>query len=289
MNKYLRLFILPLTAAIWVATPVLAADETAPAAAAAPAEKPAIFADLETLIGVIRGKVEAAAGEITPAELKDEMSQFDSIIAKYPDAKPEERAGVLWAKALLCLQVFEDYDQCAAIVRSFKTDYPGTEFAMKADTILAEVEKERKSQAFRDSLVVGCEFPGVEGKSIDGKAVGTTALKGKVVLIDFWATWCPPCRGEIPHVLAAYEKYHAKGFEVISVSLDRDEEALTKFVAEKKLLWPQIYEGAAEIAEKFGVESIPTTYLIGADGKIVGRDLRGEELSEKLEELLGGK
>lgn len=90
-------------------------------------------------------------------------------------------------------------------------------------------------------------------------------------------------------MLAAYEKYHAKGFEVVAVSLDRDEAELKKFIEEKKMVWPQIFEGASEIAEKFGVEAIPTTYLVGADGKIVARDLRGEDLAKHLDVLLAGK
>lgn len=291
MYKFLRLLVLPLAAALATAVSLSAADESAPAAAvpAASDAKPPIFVDLEALIGTVRSKIEAAQGAIDASALKAEMAQFDAIIAKYPDAKPEERAGVLWAKALIYLQVFEDYDQCAAIVRTFKTDYPGTEFAAKADVIIAEIEKERKAQEFRDSLVEGREFPGLEGKALDGKPVGTATLKGKVVLIDFWATWCPPCRAEIPNVLAAYEKYHAKGFEVIAVSLDRDEADLKKFVEEKEMPWAQIYEGASEIAEQYGVESIPTTYLIDADGKIAARDLRGDDLEKKLEELLGAK
>ena len=88
-------------------------------------------------------------------------------------------------------------------------------------------------------------------------------------------------------MLAAYEKYHAKGFEVLAVSLDRDEAELKKFIAEKKLPWPQIYDGAEALAEKFAIEAIPTTFLVGADGTIVATELRGDALAKKLEALLG--
>jgi thiol-disulfide isomerase/thioredoxin len=260
-----------------------------PAAKIEPAAKSPIITGLETLFGEIKAKIAAADGKITAAQLGGDLERFDAIIAKYPGAKPEEKAGVLWMKAMLFIQVFEDYDQGAAIVRRFKTEYPTTEFAAKADEVLASIEKDRKAQELRKSLVAGATFPGVEGKSLDGSAVSTAALKGKVVLVDFWATWCPPCREEIPNVVAAYEKFHAKGFDVLAVSLDQDEAELKKFIAENKMPWVQIFEGADAIAEKFGIESIPTTYLIDADGKIVATDLHGDALAKKLEELLGGK
>ncbi len=291
MNHPYRIFALAL-AGLGAATLQHAAEDPAapaPAPAVAPAEQSPILADLEKLVGGIRTKLEAAKGEIEPAQLATELAEFDAIIAKHPDAKIEERAGVLWAKALLCLQVFEDYEQAATIVRRFKTEFPGTEFATKADEILAAIDQDRKAQEFRSTLAVGAPFPGLEGKGLDGAVVSTSKLKGKVVLVDFWATWCPPCREELPNVLAAYEKYHAKGFEVVAISLDRDEEELKKFIAEKKMPWPQIYAEASEIAEKFGVESIPTTYLIGADGHIVARDLRGDALEKHLEVLLAKK
>lgn len=251
----------------------------------APAEKSPILKELEQLVAGIGDKLKAAQGELTAAQLSDELAQFDAIVKKYPDAKPEERAGVLWAKTLLYLQVLEDYEQAAATVRRLKTEFPSTEFATRNDEILAAIEKDRKAAELRKSLVAGAEFPGIEGKALDGAAVSTAAFKGKVVLVDFWATFCPPCRDEIPRVLAAYEKYHAKGFEVLAVSLDQNEADLKKFVEEKKLPWPQIYEGADAIAEKFGIESIPSTYLLGTDGKIIAVGLRGEALAQKLEEL----
>ncbi len=304
---------------------------------AAPAEKTPILADLEQLVGNITAKLKATDGVLPPAELAADMAQFEAIIAKHPEAAADEKAGVLWTKALLYLQVFDDFEQGEAIVRRFKAEYPTTEFATKSDEILAQISQERvlsslrKAVAARDfdgavaivnrvkteqptselakksdellaaierqrkadtassALVVGAAFPGLEGKAIDGTAVSTAALKGKVVLVDFWATWCPPCREELPNVLAAYEKFHAKGFAVVAVSLDRDEAELKKFVEEKKMPWPQIYEGANALAEKFGVESIPTTYLVDAEGKIVATDLRGDALEKLLEKLLGGK
>jgi thiol-disulfide isomerase/thioredoxin len=111
-----------------------------------------------------------------------------------------------------------------------------------------------------------------------------------VVLVDFWATWCGPCVGELPNVLAAYGKYHDKGFEVIGISLDQDEIALKSFIKAKGMVWPQYFDGKGwdgKLCQKYGVISIPETFLLDQEGKIVAKELRGPALDEKLAEMLG--
>ncbi len=126
-------------------------------------------------------------------------------------------------------------------------------------------------------------------KDLDGHEVDLAAMKDKVVLVDFWATWCGPCIEEMPNVIAAYEKFHSSGFEVIGISLDQDKEALKSYLESNSMPWPQYFDGKGwenELAGQYGITGIPATFLIGKDGKVAATDLRGPALEEKIAELL---
>ena len=113
--------------------------------------------------------------------------------------------------------------------------------------------------------------------------------KNKYTLVDFWASWCGPCRMEMPNVVAAYAKYKAKGFGVVGVSLDSNLESWKKGISDLKITWPQMSDlkgWQCEAAKLYGVRSIPATVLVAQDGTIVARDLRGEDIAAKLAELL---
>ena len=129
----------------------------------------------------------------------------------------------------------------------------------------------------------------ISGTLLDGQAFDPATLAGKVVLVDFWATWCGPCVAEIPNMLAEYEKYHDKGFEIVGISLDQDRAALEAFVAERKIPWPVLHEGDAgggnPLAEFYGISGIPQFVLIGRDGNVITLDVRGEKLGQRLAEL----
>jgi thiol-disulfide isomerase/thioredoxin len=126
--------------------------------------------------------------------------------------------------------------------------------------------------------------------AVDGREVDLAKLRGKVVLIDFWATWCGPCIGELPHVLEAYRKFHDKGFEIVGISFDQDKAALERLTKERGMTWPQYFDGKGwknDFGVKYGIRGIPAMWLIDQQGKVATTNGR-QDLAGQVEKLLAG-
>ena len=246
--------------------------------------------ELKQLIEKVQAKLHE--GKKTEQDLADELKEFDTLLKAHEKEKTDDVAQILFMKAILYLQVIDDTDKAKELVKKLKKDFPETRPGKQADEILASIDKGEASKKIQRALAVGTKFPDFKEKDINGKPISISDHKGKVVLVDFWATWCGPCIGELPNVLATYDKHHKNGFDIVGISLDKDLDRLKSFTNEKKMTWQQFFDGKMwenKLATIYGVNSIPATYLLDRTGTIIGKDLRGEELEKAVADALAKK
>ena len=155
--------------------------------------------------------------------------------------------------------------------------------------LLAAVHQNTVSMKSERRMKIGSEPIAFDVTSITGHKISPEQYKGKVLLLDFWATWCAPCKHEMPSVKKVYGKYKDKGFEIVGISLDKSRGDLDRYLSANNIQWPQYFDGKYwqnEIAVKYGVQSIPATFLIDKKGKIRYKSLRGNQLEVAVKELL---
>ena len=177
-----------------------------------------------------------------------------------------------------------------------KVAYQGRKITVLYDFVGAEAnlemqeQEEQEEQEDKDSIIVGKPFSELEFEDLKGNTVNINRLKGKVVLIDFWATWCGPCTAEIPNLLSVYEDFKDKGLEIIGISLDKDRQRLDDYLEKHEIQWPNYYDGKGwdnEISSRFGVHGIPKIILIDREGIVRKIGLRGDRIREAVAGLFG--
>ncbi|MEI6862089.1 MAG: TlpA disulfide reductase family protein, partial [Verrucomicrobiota bacterium] len=224
------------------------------------------------------------AGAHTAEDYAGELRQMEALLAAYA-AVPAEASQVAAFKAEFTRKMLRDPVGAIALYRRLKADYPGTRAAAEADDTIAWIETIETKKRLEATLGVGAKFPIFAETDTAGRPLTPAGQGGKVVLIEFWAMWCPDCRAELPNLVATYGKYHPQGLDIVGVSLDKEEDhaKFAPFLKENGLAWPQHFDGGFwdnRIALLAGVNRTPTNYLLAADGTILARNLTGPALAE---------
>lgn len=221
---------------------------------------------------------------------KQLQKPYETMIAQYSDIiakKIKENTGSF--ASIMAIQQLkpESYmDVYKALDKGLEQKYPGN---TDIKSFHAMVQQQQMMVARTEAIKVGNDAPEIILPMPNDKELALSSLKGKVVLIDFWASWCGPCRKEMPNVKRIYEKYKDKGFEIYGVSLDKDRDAWLEAISKDKQTWPQVSDlkyWQSEGAQTYAVQSIPFTVLVSKEGKILATGLRGAELETKLAEIL---
>ena len=225
----------------------------------------------------------AAARRKQPEGDRAVFAEFESQIRRILSDFPKSLEP--W-NALLSLAQQEEPEQGEKLLKEIETAADGglisPDFKQTVAMARKQVDAARKQRERVGKPLV------LAFKAVDGRSVDLAAMKGKVVLIDFWATWCGPCVGELPHLLEAYHKLHDRGFEIVGISLDQEKDALEQFTKKRGMPWPQYFDGEGwgnKFAREFGITGIPAMWLIDRDGKLVDMEARND-LAGKVERLL---
>ena len=237
--------------------------------------------------------------------LQDEFQNFantpktDSVLLDSMSRSIEKRFTALIAEHNKYLQNFIEKNSSSLASLAAIQQLPPDEFLetfIKTDEVLfAKYPNSQYVKMFhedvqsRKKLAPGVPAPEITMNTPDGKPLSLTSLKGKVVLLDFWASWCGPCRAENPNVVKAYNKYKSKGFEIYSVSLDKELDKWKQAIQKDNLSWAShvcdFKSWQSPVISLYNFKGIPYNVLIGKDGKIIAKNLRGEALEKKLAEI----
>ena len=247
---------------------------------------------------VIRTQLDAKYREI----VENAAQQYRDRI----DQNPQDMANIyIFSQGLgnqPILPVQENFEFLEKVAEGISEKYPGhriTEsFVADTEKMRAQVEKQKQLEEIKNSVSAGAPVPEISLPDPSGNVRNLSDLRGKIVLVDFWAAWCKPCRIENPNVVRMYERFNDKGFEVFSVSLDglpqqqNPKQLWTEAIEQDGLIWENhvsdLKGWESEAVASFGFQGIPYTVLVDRDGTIIETNLRGPALEQKLEELLEG-
>ena len=230
-------------------------------------------------------KAQMSNDTVTINKLLKEYKKFQNEMNDYSKKFIKENPD-----AYLSVLLLENF-----LMRQYLTPEEIKSYFEGLDKDVKETKSGKKIKTALDSMtaiVIGKPAPNFSAPSPEGKTISLKESLGKVTIIDFWASWCGPCRAENPSVVALYNEFHPQGLNIIGVSLDKDAKKWKEAIAKDGLVWPHVSNlkfWEDPIAKQYNVQSIPATFILDEKGNIVAKDLRGEELRAKVAALLGVK
>ena len=230
-------------------------------------------------------KAQMSNDTVTINKLLKEYKKFQNEMNDYSKKFIKENPD-----AYLSVLLLENF-----LMRQYLTPEEIKSYFEGLDKDVKETKSGKKIKTALDSMsaiVIGKPAPNFSAPSPEGKTISLKESLGKVTIIDFWASWCGPCRAENPNVVALYNEFHPQGLNIIGVSLDKDAAKWKEAIAKDGLIWPHVSNlkfWEDPIAKQYNVQSIPATFILDEKGNIVAKDLRGEELRAKVAALLGVK
>lgn len=242
--------------------------------------------NLETL-NAMRDKIQAAPETMDSSRVvmeKDFMDQLNKTGSYVLNIAKSAKSPAVSLYALSLVGNIVSIDQVMPVLEQLKTKYPESKRIKKIDELISGAANGNPTQD-----LIGKEAPEINLPDINGKLFSLKSLRGKYVLIDFWASWCRPCRLENPNVVKAFNKFSSKNFTILGVSLDREKADWIKAINDDGLYWHQVSDlkfWDAEVVSTYKFEGIPFNVLVDPQGVIVAKDLRGEELIKTLEKFL---
>lgn len=173
---------------------------------------------------------------------------------------------------------------------NLKNRYPNSSYVKNLSSLVARAKGRNKEQEAAEARVkTGVVAPDISMPGTDGKIISLSSLRGKYVLVDFWASWCSPCRKENPNLVSCYQKFHGKGFEIFQVSLDKTKPDWLEAIKKDRLNWIHVSElkfWDTPAAKLYALKEIPSNFLLDKEGRIIAKNLMGEELEKKLNVIL---